>query len=253
MYVEVAGIETWYEAHGSGVPLVLLHGAMTDARSFIANTPALAERFRVLTPERRGHGHTPDVDGPITYDLMAADTVAFLDEVVGGPAHLVGHSDGANVALLVALRRPDLVDRLVLISGNFRWDGLIPGTLDIEELVPFVIDGYAEVSPDGRDHLPVVAAKLARMIAEEPTLTSDDLGRVAARTLVMSGDDDLVFLEHTIALYRGVPDSELVIVPGTSHLLNLEKPELCNELITSFLTADATATFMPVRRAGPPT
>jgi len=251
MYVDIEGNPNWYDELGSGPPLVLLHGGMTDARSFVANAPALAERFRVLTPERRGHGHTADVDGPITYDLMAADTIAFLDQVVGGRAHLVGHSDGANVALLVGLARPDLVDRMVLISGNFRFDGLIPGTIDFEGLIPFVADGYAEVSPDGRDHLPVVAAKLDRMIAEEPTLTGDDLGQIAARTLVMAGDDDVIFLEHTITMYRGIPDSELVIVPGTSHLLNLEKPELCNELIAAFLTTDAEATFMPVRRADP--
>jgi pimeloyl-ACP methyl ester carboxylesterase len=251
VYVDLGGNQTWYEELGSGPPLVLLHGAMTDARSFFANTPALAETFRVLTPERRGHGHTADLDGPITYDLMAADTIAFLDQVVDGPAHLVGHSDGANVALLVSLARPDLVDRMVLMSGNFRWDGLVPGSIDMEELIPFVVDGYDQVSPDGRDHLPVVAAKLARMIAEEPTLTSADLARVDARTLVMAGDDDVVRLDHTISLYEGIPNSELVIVPGTSHLLNIEKPELCNQLITTFLAGEPTATFMPIRRATP--
>jgi pimeloyl-ACP methyl ester carboxylesterase len=251
VYVDIDGNQNWYDELGSGAPLVLLHGAMTDARSFFANTPSLAEQFRVLTPERRGHGHTADVDGPITYDLMAADTIDFLEQVVDGPAHLVGHSDGANVALLVSLARHDLVDRLVLISGNFRWDGLIPGSIDMEELIPFVIDGYAEVSPDNRDHLQVVAAKLSRMIAEEPTLTTADLARVRARTLVMAGDDDVVRLDHTIALYEGIPNSELVIVPGTSHLLNIEKPALCNELITTFLTSEPTDTFMPIRRAAP--
>src|SRR3712207_8336930 len=81
---------------------------MGDARNFATNIDALAAHFRVFVPERRGHGHTADLEGPITYELMAEDTIAFLDDVVGGPSHLVGHSDGANVALLVARSRPDL-------------------------------------------------------------------------------------------------------------------------------------------------
>jgi pimeloyl-ACP methyl ester carboxylesterase len=135
--VDAGGVRTWYAEHGTGEPIVLLHGAFTDASQFRATVPALAERFRVLTPERRGHGHTPDIPGPITYELMAADTAAFLDTLQIGRAQLVGHSDGANVALLVALTRPDLVGRLVLISGNFHHDGLVDG-LDLSELAASV-------------------------------------------------------------------------------------------------------------------
>jgi len=249
-YVDVAGVHTWYAEHGTGDPLVLLHGGLTDASEFGANIPALAQRFRVLTPERRGHGHTPDVPGPISYDLMAADTAAFLDELKVGPAHLVGHSDGANVALLVALSRPDLVDRLVLISGNFRYDGLA-AELDLSELGAndFLAQAYGQVSPDGQDHFPVVAAKILRMATTEPALTPADLGRVAARTLVMAGDDDMIAAEHTLELYRGIPDSELAIVPGTSHALIIEKPELCDRIILDFLGRDPVPTFMPIRRA----
>jgi len=249
-YIDAGGVQTWYAEHGSGRPLLLLHGALTDASEFSATAPALALRFRVLTPERRGHGHTADVDGPISYDIMARDTVAFIEKLDLGPAHLVGHSDGANVALLVTLARPDLVDRLVLISGNFHHDGLLPA-LDIEELGSneFFLDAYGEVSPDGREHFPAVVAKIARMIASEPTLTTADLGRVSARTLVMAGDDDAIEAEHTLALYRGIPHAELAVVPGTSHALILEKPGLCNQMIIDFLTTDPVPTFMPVRRA----
>lgn len=249
-YVDAGGVHTWYGEHGTGRPLVLLHGGLADASEFGANIPALAARFRVLTPERRGHGHTPDVAGPISYDLMAADTTAFLDTLGIGRAHLVGHSDGANVALLVALSRPDLVDRLVLISGNFHHDGLLTG-LDLDELPAnaYLADAYAQVSPDGRDHFPVVAAKIVRMASAEPTLSTGDLARVAARTLVMAGDDDAISAEHTLALYRGIPESELAIVPGTSHALVVEKPGLCNQIILDFLISDPALTFMPIRRA----
>jgi Alpha/beta hydrolase family len=94
-YVQLGRVRTWYEERGKGAPLVLLHGGLGDACDFAANIDALAARFRVFVPERRGHGHTADVDGPITYELMAQDTIAFLDVVVGGPAHLVGHGASA--------------------------------------------------------------------------------------------------------------------------------------------------------------
>jgi len=249
-YVDAGGVHAWYDEHGSGYPLVLLHGGFSDASEFGPNIPALAARFRVLTPERRGHGHTPDVAGPISYQLMAADTAAFLDTLGIGQAHLVGHSDGGNVALLVALARPELVSRMVLISANFHHDGLVPG-LDLDELTAstFLATAYGRVSPDGRDHFPVVAAKIAHMAVTEPTLSAADLAGVTSRTLVMAGDDDFISAEHTLELYRGIPDSELAIIPGTSHALTIEKPDLCNQVILDFLTTDPVPTYMPIRRA----
>lgn len=249
-YVQLGEVHTWYDEAGSGPALVALHGGFADARNFDANRDALASAFHVYLPERRGHGHTPDVPGPLSYELMAGDTIAFLERVVRGPARLVGHSDGANVGLMVALRRPDLVERLVCISANFHHDGLIPGVLDAAGVAEFLADDYAQMSPDGIGHLPEITAKLDRMWTSEPLLTVDDLGRVGTRTLVMAGDDDAVTLEHTVTLYRALPDSELAIVPGTSHVLVMEKPDLCNRLILDFLTADAAPTFLPIRRAG---
>jgi pimeloyl-ACP methyl ester carboxylesterase len=251
-YVELGGVRTWYDERGEGEPLVLLHGGLVDARFFDKNIDALADRFHVFLPERRGHGHTPDVDGPITYELMAQDTIAFLEAAVGGPAHLVGHSDGAVVAMLVALRRPDLVRELALISGGFHHDGLMPGMdrLDIDEVVKFLGPAYGEVSPDGAEHFPVVVRKIARMAAEEPALPQSELRGVRSRTLVMFSDDDLMTLGHVIAMYEGIPGSELAIVPGTSHFLLQEKPALCNAIIVDFLATGPVATVAPVRRAG---
>ena len=111
-YVQLGNVKTWYDEHGAGDPLVLMHGGLVDARFFAPNLGPLAEHFHVYTPERRGHGHTPDVEGPITYQLMADDTIAFLETVVGEPADVVGHSDGAFTAMLVAMQRPELVKRL---------------------------------------------------------------------------------------------------------------------------------------------
>lgn len=249
-YVELGEVRTWYDDQGEGEPIALLHPGGADARAWRPNLDALAAHFHVFTPERRGHGRTPDVEGPITYELMAGDTIAFLEQVVGGPAHLVGCSAGANVALLVALRRPDLARRVVLVSGVFHRDGWLPDAIDPDASPPEVLArGYAELSPDGAGHFPVVSAKLARMNWEEPTLTATDLSAVTSRTLVMTGDDDEVTLEHAIAMYRALPDGELAVVPGTSHGLLHEKPALCNRIIVDFLTTDPVTTIAPVRRA----
>jgi pimeloyl-ACP methyl ester carboxylesterase len=244
------GVQTWYDEHGEGEPLVLLHPGGADARAWAPNLEPLAARFRVFTPEQRGHGRTPDVEGPITYERMAADTVAFLEGVVGGPAHLVGHSAGACLALVVALRRPDLVRRLVVISGVFHWKGWVPSAIDSAAVGAEVLErGYAELSPDGPDHFPVVSGKLARMNQEEPALSAGDLAAMTSRTLVMLGDDDEPVFEHVAAMYEGIPDAELAIVPGTSHGLLHEKPELCNSIIVDFLTTEPVPTLAPLRRA----
>ena len=236
-YVQLGEVRTYYEEDGSGAPLVLLHPGGADSRAFESNVSGLAGHFRVLRPDRRGHGRTPDVEGPITYELMAQDTIAFLEQVVGGPAYLVGHSDGAPVALLTALARPDLVRRLVFASGVFHHDGWAPGAIDLdEETTAFFVEYHGAVSPDGPDAFPVLAAKLYRMHSEEPTLTVADLTGYPGPSLVMVGDDeDEIPMEHTLALRQGLPRSQLAVVPGAGHGLPVDKPELFNRLVVDFL------------------
>ncbi|GII95941.1 alpha/beta fold hydrolase [Sinosporangium siamense] len=248
-YIAAGDARIWFEERGQGDPLVLMHGGFSDSRDFHGSLDRLSAHFRVYTPERRGHGHSPDVEGPFTGEIMAADMTAFLEKAVGGPAHLAGYSAGATVALHVARNRPDLVRSLVLISGAFHRDGWIIAPTEEGEMPQPVVDGYAEVSPDGRDHFPVIVSKIVAMAQGDPGLTEVDLAKVTARTLVMSGDDDIVHLEHSVALYRGLPAGELAIVPRTTHLLMFEKPELVTHLVTDFLTREPTPTFMPIRRA----
>ncbi|MEV0343448.1 alpha/beta hydrolase [Nocardia sp. NPDC050713] len=251
-YVQLGAIRTWYDEIGAGEPVLLLHGGFVDSRSFDPAVAGLAEHFHVYRMDRRGHGRTPDVEGPISYELMAQDTIAFLDTVVGGSAHLVGYSDGAIVALLVAIQRPDLVGKLVSISGNFHRDGLLPGVLDSfadEEPLQRLAARYGEVSPDGEAHFGVIAEKLQRMARAEPNLTVEDLSVIASRTLVIVADDDAMSLEHTIALYRAIPNSELAVVPGASHLLVVEKPTEVYRLVGAFLTSEPPRTWQPIRRA----
>lgn len=248
----LSDVSMWYDERGQGEPCVLLHpgGAGVDSRALAANWHALSQVFRAYTPEQRAHGRTPDVDGPISYALMAQDTVLFIENVIGQPVYLLGCSDGAVVALMVARHRPDLVRRLVFVAGVFHRDGWVDGVLDGEP-PDFLKTSYGELSPDGIGHYEVVVDKLAAMHAREPSLTERDLRQIMPRTLVMAGDDDEVRLEHAIKMYRHLPDAELAIVPGTSHGLLVEKPDLCNLIITEFLTKDPVQTFAPIRRAAP--
>jgi pimeloyl-ACP methyl ester carboxylesterase len=253
-YVQLGAVRTWYDERGFGDPLVLMHGGLVDSRFFEPNLGALAERFRVYTPERRGHGHTPDVPGPITYQLMADDTIAFLETVVGEPADLVGHSDGAFTAMLVAMQRPELVKRVVLISGGFNKKGEAAPDMEwnVDELARFLAPTYGEVSPDGEEHFRVVATKIGEMAAVEPNLEASDLAKVTVRTLVMFSDDDLMTMAHAVEMYEALPNAELAVVPGTSHFLTQEKPDLVNELVLDFLTNDPVQLVAPIRRAQPP-
>ena len=248
--VELPAVSMWYDERGHGDPCVMLHpgGAGVDSRALAPTIEGLSGLFAIYAPEQRGHGHTPDVQGPISYDLMARDTVTFIETVIGRPVHLLGCSDGAILALTVTLGRPDLVRRLVLAAGVFHHDGWAEGVLD-DEPPEFLRTSYGEVSPDGIGHYDVIAAKLAAMHASQPALTEGDLGRIGCRTLVMVADDDQVRLEHAVAMYRSLPDAEFAVVPGTSHGLLVEKPDLCNLLITQFLTQDPVQTFAPIRRA----
>jgi len=250
-YVQLGPVRTWYDDHGDGEPLVLLHGGLVDARFFAPNLEALAQGFHVYTPERRGHGHTPDVEGPITYQLMADDTIAFLDAVIGRPADLVGHSDGAVVAMLVAMQRPELVRRLVMISGGFDKSGeAMPDfELDVDQVVEFLGQAYGEVSPDGEAHFPAVAAKIAEMARREPRMAASELARIPQRALVMFADDDLMTLGHAVEMYDALPSGELAVVPGTSHFLTQEKPHLVNAIVLDFLTKEPVPTVAPIRRA----
>ena len=251
-YVNAGSLRTYYEVRGEGEPLVLLHGGLATTESWARQVPTLTQRYRVYVPERRGHGRTPDVAGPITYDTMAADTAAFLEAAGTGPAHLVGWSDGAVVGMLVALRRPELVRKLVAIGQYFNFDGEVPAFRAMIEHWSYSLPGelhevYDRVSPDGPEHFPVVLEKMMRMWREEPDIALSELARVRAPILPMQGDDDIVKVEHSVALAAALPDAQLAVIPGGSHVVPLEKPDLVNRLILDFLSDQQPEKMMSLR------
>jgi pimeloyl-ACP methyl ester carboxylesterase len=253
-YVAVDGHPTWCEETGSGDPVLLLHGAFSNCDRMLGVFGPLAPERRLVGFDRRGHGRTADTAAAFHFDDMADETTAVLEHLGGDAAHLVGFSDGGIVGLLVALTRPDLVRSLVLIGTNYHVDGLVPGVFDDlgpeSELVAFALPGYADRSPDGAAHFPVVVAKSAAMLTSEPALSTADLERISSRALVLVGDDDAVLAAHSWSLYESLPFAQLAVVPGASHMVPYEKPELVVRLVRDFLRSDGeVSTMMPLRRA----
>jgi pimeloyl-ACP methyl ester carboxylesterase len=242
----------WHSVEGDGDPVLLLHGGLSDSTAWGSQAPALTEGHRVFLVDRRGHGKTPDTDAPFSYEDMAAETIEFLEQVVGGPAALVGWSDGAIVALFVSMERPDLVPRQVLIGGSFHYDGLMPGfdmgddpTAEHAAIFKMMYEAVA-VDPS---HWPEFFIKTMKLWREQPTLTVEDVAKVSVPTLVLVGDDDAMTLEHTVAMFEALQEAQLAVVPGTSHVLALEKPELVNRLILDFLAETGPpVTMVPIRR-----
>ena len=209
--VVVDGLPIWYETQGAGDPLVLLHGGMATNATWGAQFAGLAPSRRVVAFERQAHGHTPDRDGPLTYQGMAKETIGFLDTMALGPADLLGWSDGGMVAFLVALERPDLVRTLVLTGCGFAYSGYVPGSMeafvalpvDDEEMAMFAAL-YDQASPDGPEHFAVVWAKVQVMWGEHFDWSAD-LEKIAAPTLILLGDDDFITVEHGAEMARRIP------------------------------------------------
>jgi pimeloyl-ACP methyl ester carboxylesterase len=238
--VDLCGVATWWDEHGTGEPVVLLHPGGADSRAWDANVQALAARYRVLRYDRRGQGRTPDIGGSITFENMTDDAITFLELVVGGPAHLIGHSIGAPLALLVARRRPDLVRSIVFSEGVSHHDGWKPGVLDPlpADAEAYLAGLYGEVSPHGPDHWSSVWARLDAEHHRSPALTSDDLANIETPTLLLFADDTSeVADDHIRELRAALPNAQLAIVPDTDHGLPVDRPDLYAHLALAFLAS----------------
>ena len=240
-YIDIAGVRTYYEVSGQGEPVVLLHGALSGADGWSLQVPALVNAgFTVWVPERRGHGRTPDSAAPFSYRSMAQETISFLTSTVGQRAHLVGWSDGADVAALVAMNAPELVDRLALIGQYYNLPGAVPDGLTahliaLRDAPPAFLRGdYDQVSPDGPEHFAVVYGKTVDMVSVEPQIALSELAGIAAPTLVLQGDRDEVRLEHSAQVAAAIPRARLAVLPGT-HALPIESPAVVNALLVDFL------------------
>ena len=253
--IDIDGLSVYYETEGDGDPIVLLHGGLADNSTWAAQFAGLAAHRRVVAPERQAQGHTPDRPGPLTYRAMAEQTVGFLVALGLGPVDLVGWSDGGMVGTLVASEHPELVRTLSVTGSGFSSAGYVPGAMEaLLSLAPGDDDMamfaamYAQASPDGPEHFPAVWQKMRAMWAE-PFDWTDAVRRVSAPTLVIVGDDDYVSVGHAQEFALTVEHGQLAVVPGASHLVPMEKPDLFNRLVLDFTANPVPDEMMPLRRA----
>jgi pimeloyl-ACP methyl ester carboxylesterase len=219
-FAAVNGIDMYYEIHGDGSPLLLLHGGMASTpEKWI---PFFAPHFRVIAPEQMGQGRTADlVDRPFHYHEMAEDTVELMSQLGIGSASVVGYSDGGIIGLDMAIHHPKRVISLVVTGATGRFDGNTPENQEfLRHFDPDsepVWDEYAQLSPDGAEHWPIVLERLKRMWCVEPSFTNEDLRSIEAPTLVIVGDRDIVTLEHAVEMFRAIPRAQLCVVPNAEH------------------------------------
>jgi pimeloyl-ACP methyl ester carboxylesterase len=245
-YVDVKGQQVYYEEYGKGEPLLLMHGGFGTGDSLLELGQELAKHFRVIAPDRTGHGHTADTDAPFRYEAMATEMIGFLEALGIPKAHLVGYSDGGILCLVMALQRPEMISRMVPIAANFHFDGLSPQmaamfgsfTLDVlRAMLPEFVETYEKYSPDGSEHAAVWFEKTKTMFGSQPRLTTDDLAKINVPTLVLAADRDLMTIEHTVALFEAIPNAQLCIIPGATHELALNRVEDVSRAALRFLTA----------------
>jgi len=245
-YAEVRGLKMYYEVHGKGHPVVLLHGGMnTIQTSFAKQIPSLAQNHRVIAIEQMAHGHTPDVPGrKLSYEGMAEDTAALLVHLGIRNADLVGWSDGGQIALRLAITHPQLLRR-VIVSGV----GLGATPEIVKEpgsekefaklaagMFPEGFEAYKRVSPDGPDHWPDYAAKgWVLWTGSTWGFTEAELRKINLPVLVVAGDQDVVRIEETTRIFRAIPKAKLYILPGTGHSTLQDSPAWVNPVLLDFL------------------
>ncbi len=254
-YAPVNGLNLYYEVHGTGQPLVLLHGAFSAiGTSFGKLLPALAETRQVIAIELQAHGRTADIDRPLSAPGMADDVAGLLRHLGIARADLFGYSMGGGVALMTAIHHPELVRKLIVASVTYNPDGLHPGHdegmahLQPEHMIgsPWH-DEYARLAPDP-DHFPVLFAKIMEMTQNYPVLPTETVRAITAPTLIVVADSDIVRPEHAVEMFRllgggrngdvaGMPNAQLAVLPGTAHTGVVNRAEMLLPMITAFLDA----------------
>jgi pimeloyl-ACP methyl ester carboxylesterase len=235
-YAPANDLSMYYEVHGEGPPLILLHGAYMTAEMMEPLAAGLAGRRQVIVPELQAHGRTADVDRPLTYEQMADDTAALMGHLEIGQADVVGYSMGGAAALQLAIRHPALLRRLVVISAGFRYDAMPPEAIAMfPSITPEMFAGspmeteYQRLAPNPED-FPTLVEKLKTLDTTDFAWPDEDIRGIAAPTLIVLGDSDGVRLEHAVELFRlrgggvmgdlsGLPESQLAVLPGTTHFI----------------------------------
>jgi pimeloyl-ACP methyl ester carboxylesterase len=235
-HAKVNNLELYYEIHGEGRPLVLLHGGgSTITTTFGRILPLLAQRYKVVAVELQAHGHTPDRDTPLRFEQDADDVAALLQYLKISKANILGFSNGGTTAIQVALRHPQLVDRLILASAIYSREGMQPGFFDmmkstsLDQMPAPLKDEFRKINPDPKALETMFNRDVERMLNFED-IPEEGIKTIQAPCLVISGDRDVVRTEHALRLSQLISNARLAILPG-GH----------GEYIGEICTADAGA------------
>lgn len=223
------GAGLWFSETGSGEALILLHGNGEDSSYFEHQISCFARHFRVIALDTRGHGRSPRGDGEFSIARFAEDLRAFMDSRGIHRAHLLGFSDGANIALAFALRWPERVGKLILNGGNLR-----PWGVKFFVQLPIVLGYWLAKGISVFDKKAVAKAELLGLMVTQPNLHAADLAGLHMPTLVIAGKNDMIRESHTLEIHRAIAGSELAIIPG-DHFVAHGNPEAFNRAALDFL------------------
>jgi pimeloyl-ACP methyl ester carboxylesterase len=225
-WAQINGHKMAYSVSGDGPTLVLLHGGGDSGEhSFERQLGLFAENYRIIAPDQVGQGRTPDVPGSLSYSGMMEDTAALLKMLKLEHVNVMGFSDGGILALMLAVRHPDLVRRLVISGANIAPEGLLEE--DLEGL-----------RADDIEKPTTIDQKLAHLWLTSPTVSELNVGllsEISQPVLVISGDRDDIKLEHTLEIYRALPHAELCVLPNTDHATFSGRSDWLNPIIAHFL------------------
>jgi pimeloyl-ACP methyl ester carboxylesterase len=245
-YAPVNGLQMYYEVHGTGRPLVLLHGGLLNIDlSFGGLIPGLAARRQVIGTELQGHGRTADIERDIELGYLAADVAALLDHLGIDQADVLGFSLGGGVAMQLALGHPDRVGRVIVASVSYAGDGFheeitdparhatstrMPTAADFQQMQ----ESYARLAPDP-GHFEAFAAKASQAAGNLKGWTPAELGGITAPMLLVFGDHDFIRLEHAVEMHGLIPGAQLAVLPGATHMGVMRRTDLMLPLVQDFL------------------
>lgn len=222
-------IKHFYIEQGRGEPLILLHGNGEDSSYFAHQMEPFAAHFRVIAVDTRGHGRTPRGETTFTIRQFAEDLLAFMDLHGIAKAHLLGFSDGGNIAMVFAMAHPERVGKLILDGANLDASGVKRSVQIPIEIGYRFAKFFAGKSPEARKN-----AEMLGLMVNDPDVRPDELSRIQAPTLVIAGDKDMIKASHTRLIASRIPGAQLTILPG-DHFIANKKPGVFNEAVLPFL------------------
>ena len=232
-----------------GEPLVILHGGLSHSektKKYLL--PAVKRDFKVFAYDRTGHGRTANQKGSFHFNFQTKELIAFLEDVVKEPAHLIGISDGANIALMAAIARPELIRSVVSIGGNTT-ASQIRMKFGKPEVSAESQAEHDRISPDHPSELIKKVATAFKVWKSEPSIAITKLAKIKCPVLVLAGDDDVISAKESEKIYQAITNARLAIVPGSSHAVIKEKTELVQALLKDFYAnPDYPLTQSPISR-----